>query len=139
VKLSRLIVASLTAGLVLGAAARAVMRFVALESGIDTGYSLGGSLEVVAFGVLCGAPVALLFFALHPRLAGERWWLRGPTVSAALFAGLWLVPPPAAQSALAGTPDTPQATAAAFAALLGAWGVWLEWAARRWFASSPRA
>lgn len=120
-------------GVVLGAGARVVMRFVALESGIAAGFSTGGSLEVVVFGALVGAPAAWLFFTLRPRLALPAP-VPGLLSGLTLFAVLALAPPPAARSALADTPDTPLATAVAFAVLFALWGVGLEYVR-----PSPRA
>jgi hypothetical protein len=126
----RLLLLSIVAGLILGIAGRAVMRFVALESGLDTGFSLGGSLEVIAFGAFVGVPAAALYLATRGRLAIDGWW-PGLVFGAALFAAMTMAQPPAARSALAGTPDTPVATALAFAVVFVGWGVGLEWLARR--------
>ena len=125
-------------GVLLGIAARLVMRFVAMESGLDGAFSVGGSLEVVAFGALIGAPIAWLFFTLRPR-AHIRFPWAGLLCGLGLFLLFSLVPPPAARSALADTPDTPAATALAFAALFVAWGWILEYVGRRmvWL-QSPR-
>lgn len=126
----RAVILAAASGLLLGVAARLVMRFVALESGVAPGFSLGGSLEVVVFGALIGMPVALLFFVLRPRVQ-PRWPWPGLACGLLLFAVLAAAPPPAARSALADTPDTPAATAFAFALLLAAWGVALEALYRR--------
>ena len=131
----RILVASCVSGLALGIAARVVMRFVALESGMSGNFSIGGSLEVVAFGAILGVPIAFLFFALRRRVKMGRPW-PGVICGLALFAVVAVVPPPAARSALTATPDTPAATALAFAALCVAWGVWLEVLAGRVLAGS---
>ena len=81
--------------------------------------SLGGSLEVVAFGAIIGTPVALLFFAVRARVESWSPWL-----------GLSAIPPPPARSALEATPDTPVATVLAFGVLFVVWGVGLEYVAR---------
>lgn len=129
---------SVFAGLLLGIAARGVMRVVALESGLDPGFSLGGSLEVIAFGALVGVPAAAVYLAWRVRHRSASWW-PGLFFGAGLFAVLAIVQPPAARSALGDTPDTPAATAAAFAALFVAWGASLEWLARRRDRSRPGA
>jgi hypothetical protein len=123
--IANLLVRSCLAGLLLGAAARLIMRFVALEAGMSSGFSAGGSLEVVAFGAILGTPAALAFYLVRPRMAAVRPW-PGPLYGAALYGVLAAVPPPAAQSALAATSDTPAATAAAFGTLFVAWGLALE-------------
>ncbi len=53
--MARMLVSSVACGLLLGVAARLVMRFVALEAGIPAAFSPGGSLEVVAFGAGTGS------------------------------------------------------------------------------------
>jgi len=121
---------SCLSGVILGVAARVTMRFVALEAGVSVGFSPGGSLEVVAFGVIIGTPVALLFFAFRSRGQVRQPW-PGLLCSLSLFGILSAVPPPAARSALATTPDTPAATALAFGVVFIAWGVVLEYFARR--------
>lgn len=128
--LTRLAVGALAAGLVLGVMSRLAMRFVALESGLAGGFSAGGSLEVVLFGALVGAPVALMFALLRPHMAWKRPWL-GVATGLSLFAALAAFQPPAARSALDGTPDTPGATALAFAVVFLLWGAGLDWFASR--------
>lgn len=48
--------------------ARLVMRGIAFEAGGSEGFSIGGTLEVIALGVIIGTPVALLFEA-HRRIS----------------------------------------------------------------------
>jgi hypothetical protein len=137
-QLNRALMVSCVSGAFLGMAARVTMRVVALEAGASPGFSLGGSLEVVAFGAMIGTPVALLFFGFRSRVPSWQPWL-GPLCGLSLFGVLSAVPPPAARSALAATPDTPAATALAFAILFAAWGLMLEYFARRFLlASSAR-
>lgn len=128
--LIRAALSAAVSGVILGLAARLVMRFVALESGMRGGFSIGGSLEVIVFGALVGAPIALVFFLLRPRLRVRAPWA-GLIAGFAVFAVMALLPPEAARSALDGTPDTPGATALAFAILFLAWGVLLEFQAAR--------
>jgi hypothetical protein len=71
---SRALLPAAACGVLLGIAARLVMRFVARESGLDGAFSVEGSLEVVIFGALIGAPVAWLFFALRPRVSLRFPW-----------------------------------------------------------------
>jgi hypothetical protein len=133
-----LVTASVVSGVLLGLVARLAMRFVALESGGEGGFSLGGSLEVVASGAVIGVPSALLFFLSRRRLQKSAPW-PGLLWAALVFVTLALVRPPAALSALQATPDTPAATFAAFAVAFAAWGLLLEGlfrlVGRRWAAS----
>ena len=121
---------SVASGVALGIAVRLAMRFVALEACVPQGFSVGGSLEVVVATTLVGAPLTAAFLAVPPRLAAAAR-CPGLLVSLSLFALLALLPPSAARSALADTPDTPAATAAAFALCFVAWGVALDRIARR--------
>lgn len=133
----RLIAASATAALVLGVGARLTMRFIALEAGLPGAFSLGGSLEIVAFGALAGAPVALGFLLLRARLHGWGAW-PGVLLGVALLVVAAAFPPPSARSAMAATTDTPAATAAAFGVLFVGWGLVLEWLHRRIGSSRAR-
>jgi hypothetical protein len=139
-QLTRLLIVSCLSGALLGVAARVTMRFVALEAGVSAGFSVGGSLEVVGFGVLIGTPVALLFFAVRAQGPRGSPWL-GLLCGVSLFGVLSAVPPTAARSALAATPDTPVATVLAFGVLFVSWGAGLEYVARvltRPVAAPPR-
>lgn len=117
-------------GLLLGLAARVTMRFVALEAGVDPGFSAAGSFEVVLFGLIVGTPAALLLFVARGWVRVWRPWA-GLLLGLTLFAVLAALPPPSARSALEGTPDTPAATALAFAAVFAAWGLVLEYLNKR--------
>ena len=120
----RRILAATLAGIWLGVACRLAMRAVSIASDTRREFSLGGSLEVIAFGALVGAPVAWLVLA-----ARKRWhWIPGSGVLASLvlFAGFAAYPTPSAQSALGATPDEPWMTAIAFAAAFVSYGVVIE-------------
>ena len=111
--------------LALGVGVRLAMRFVALEACVPEGFSVEGSLEVVAATALAGTPLALVFLALRRWLPSRAAW-PGLLFGLAVFGVLALAPPPAARSALADTPDTPAATAAAFALCFAVWGAGLD-------------
>lgn len=132
----RMLAISCLSGLLLGVGARLTMRFVALEAGMPTGFSLGGSFEVIAFGAMVGSPVALLLFALRLQVEfGQPW---GGLVTGLVLLGiLAAIPPPAAQSALTATPDTPVSTALAFGALFATWGLALEYLDQRLLRRPP--
>ncbi|MFN0179086.1 MAG: hypothetical protein ACKVZ0_09820 [Gemmatimonadales bacterium] len=120
-------------GLVLGLTGRLAMRFVALEAGMSPGFSTGGSLEVIGFGTLVGAPIAAAFFFLRPRIRVQGPW-PGLFIGLLMFAAFALLQPPSARSALSATTDTPAATAALFGGVLAAWGLGLEVLHRRYLA-----
>lgn len=122
--MSGLLAASIVAGVLLGAAARVAMRWVAIDAGLDPGFSIGGSIEVLAFGVLIGSPVALGLGA-----AACRWRLphgSGLAAASALLIVLSVVPPPAARSAIATVPDSMGQALAVFAGAFLLYGLSLE-------------
>lgn len=122
---------ALFAGIMLGFGARAVMRVIALASGLPGSFSVGGSSEVILLGALVGLPIALGFFALRGRVP-LRTPYPGAFLGILLFLALALRPPPSARSALAGTPDLPVATALLFCGLFLLFGIGLEWRWARW-------
>ena len=122
----RRVALAVIAGVLLGVASRIVMRLIGMLAGGTEGFSWGGTIEIVLFGVMIGAPIALFFFLLRSRLEWPRPWA-GVALGAVLFAATALRPPPSAASALAGTADPPLATAALFAALWLGFGLLLEY------------
>lgn len=122
---ARFVGIGIASGVVLGIGARLVMHLIARESGVAAGFSLGGTLEVILFGLIVGAPAAWAFLGLAP-LTRIRRPFPGLVWGFVLFVGLALAPPPAARSALAGTPDTPWVTATLFCSLFLLWGVGLD-------------
>jgi hypothetical protein len=127
---ARLVFMSAGAGLALGLAGRVLMRLIALESGLPGRFSPGGSLEVVAFGALIGAPVALVFWVARPRIRIPAPWA-GSVLGLLLMGWFSLARPPAARSALAGTPDTPLLTWLGFLSVFVLWGTALDYAGAR--------
>jgi hypothetical protein len=119
------------AGLTLGVAARIAMRVVALQAEVVPAFSWGGTVEIVVFGALVGAPIALLFWACRARLHLPPW--SSVAVGLLVFGALVVWPPPSARSALRGTPDAPSLTALAFAGVFVVYGVALEvlWRVKR--------
>jgi hypothetical protein len=112
------------AGAVLGIATRVAMRLVAWQAGMNSSFSLSGSLEIVLFGMLIGAPVALLYWVCRDRFALPR--LAGVGAALGLFAVLAAWPTSSARSALAATPDTPIVTAVIFGTAFLVYGAALE-------------
>lgn len=92
----------LVAGIVLGILGRIAMRVIALRAGFGGSGSLGGTLEVIATGVIIGGGAGLVY-------GGVRRWLprgsmvRGLLLGSGLTVFFWLYQPPAARSALSGT------------------------------------
>ena len=82
------VVCGAAAGALAGVWARAAMRMVALGVadgvGITPDFTLGGSLAIVVFGALLGAPAGLVYGLIADRLPGPRSW-RG-----LVFAGILL-------------------------------------------------
>lgn len=130
----KMISAAVAAGLVLGVSGRLLMRLIAIEAGGARGYSFGGSLEVIAFGVLLGSPVAVIFWLVRSRvpLPAPR---AGVSLGIAMTIVLTLFPPPAARSALASTDDAPLTTLLGFLVVFTAWGAVIDlvtrWVDRR--------
>lgn len=105
------------------------MRIIALEAGVPRGSSLGGSLEVVAFGVLLGAPISVLFWLVRSRVPVPTP-LAGVVLGVAMIIVLTRFPPPSARSALAETDDSPLMTLLGFLVLFTAWGAGLDFVTR---------
>jgi hypothetical protein len=118
------IVPATAAGVALGVAARVAMRVVAWQAGVSASFSFGGSLEVVLFGAMIGAPAALVYWACRRRFDLPQG--SGIAAGLLLLAALAAWPPPAARSALGGTPDARPATALAFAAAFATYGLVLD-------------
>lgn len=115
---------AVSAGAALGVIARAAMRVVAWQAAVEPEFSWGGSLEVVLFGVIIGAPVALLVWACRYRFRLPSGI--GVLAGVALFVVLAVWPPPAATSAMDGTGDARLATAAAFLGAFIAYGALVD-------------
>jgi hypothetical protein len=136
-RFSRLIGWALVSGVALGVGVRLAMRFVALEACVPEGFSVGGSLEIVAATAIAATPLALVFLGLRRCLPSRAAW-SGLLFGLGVFGVLALAPPPSARSALADTPDTPAATAAAFALCFAVWGAGFEHIAGRPPRSRPQ-
>ncbi len=115
------------AGLLLGVGGRIVMRLIAVAAGISPGFSIGGSLEVVATGILIGTPAALVWLVLRRLLGGGIW--RGAAYGGLVLAVLTAVPPPAARSAF-GAVDNLALTLGLFGPLFVIYGALVEVGAR---------
>lgn len=105
------------------------MRLIAVAAGSEVGASLGGSLEVVATGVLFGTPGGLGYLVVRKLVPGSGLW-RGALFGALYFGFLALVPPPAARSAVAALGQLPVALSL-FGFLFVGYGLLLEATLRR--------
>lgn len=119
----------LVAGIGLGILARVAMRLLAIGAGLRPGASVGGTLEVVATGVLIGGAVGVIYGSIR-RWLPPRLWARGLVVGVALAVFFSLYQPPAARSALSGTGHGTLALGL-FAICFVGYGWLLEWMFRR--------
>ena len=109
--------------IVLGVGGRVVMRLIALATAVPAGFSVGGTVTVVALGAVSGAAGGLLRAAGHgvaTRLAPGRRWARH--LLFALLLGC---------VTLRGLRGTPVGPAALFVPLVVVYGVLLNGAVAR--------
>lgn len=71
-----LLVGTLLGTLIIGLGGRLVMRLLALAIGRDPVFSLGGSVEVAAYGAIVGGVSGLILGFFAPHIRG-RWWTTG--------------------------------------------------------------
>lgn len=123
-----LLVASVVGAVVLGVGGRVLMRIIALANGGAGGFSIAGSLEVVAAGALFGAIGGLLLVLLD-RARLHRG--RALVLASALFLIIGVVSD-AARGAASRIPAPGRWVAlGAFAGLLLLYSTLLLWIARR--------
>lgn len=127
-------VATVVGGLWLGVAGRVVMILIALAAGHALRWSWGGSIEIVLFGVILAAVAVAAWMLLRRLVPGLRRG-RGLFFGLILFGIFALLPPPSAQSAVAGIGQRPLSLVL-FGALLVVFGVLVETMLVR---SSPQA
>jgi hypothetical protein len=123
-----LLVASVLGAVVLGVGGRVIMRIIALANGSAGGFSIAGSLEVVAAGALFGAVGGLLLVLLD-RARLHRG--RALVLAAALFLIIGLVSDAARGAASRIAAPGRWAALGAFAGLLLLYSTLLLWIARR--------
>ena len=121
----RMLAEALVAGALLGAMARMAMRLLAWLAGGEGGFSRGGSVEIVVFGALLGAPVALAVFALRRWRGWSHPWV-GVWTALALYLAALARPSPSAQSALAASPLPEWAILGVFGLVFVAFGAWID-------------
>ena len=123
---------ALVAGFLLGCGARVAMRVLSWLAGTSAGFSTGGSIEIVAFGMLLGVPLALAVFLLRTWRGWTHSWV-GLWTSLGVFGALAARPSPSAQSALAASPLPGAAIFLMFGVLFALFGLWIDarWRVRR--------
>ena len=128
---ARVLLALALCGLFLGAAARLVMATLAGLEGVGPGFSLGGTLEVVATGLIIGVPAGVALFVARIRIWRSSRIL-GAAAGAVLFLALAAFPPPAARSAAGGLSSRVLAAGfVLFAITFVAWGMLVQLAIDR--------
>jgi hypothetical protein len=117
--------------LVLGLVGRLAMSAAALLAGHALRWSLGGTIDVLLFGLLMGAGAGLPYGLIRWRLPRASPWT-GLAWGAVALLVLLAVPPPAARSAFGGIRHVGlPAVLALFGAVFLLWGLLLEALLRR--------
>lgn len=116
---------AILAGVLLGTAARLAMRVLAWLAGSAGGFSRGGSVEIVVFGALLGAPIALALFLLRQWRGWTHPWI-GLWTALALYIGALARPSPSAQAALASSPLPGWQVLLIFGLVFFAFGLWID-------------
>jgi hypothetical protein len=91
----------------------------------DSGFTLGGTMEVIAIGLLFGSPGALVFAVIRKKIGTPSLW-KGALFGLLFFIILVLIPPPAAVSASSGLRNILHMTLTLFGILFMAYGVIVE-------------
>ena len=110
---------ALLGALILGVGGRIVMRWIALATNAPSGFTVGGTMTVLASGALSGAGGVLLYIAAHA--VARRFAARRPWVAHLLF-GILL-----ALITWRGLRGTLSAPALAFLPLVACYAVALSW------------
>ena len=121
----KVIAASLVSGLFLGVGGRVAMWIIAMIALGASGFSWGGTLEVIASGLLFGVPAALIYAVIRKKLGSPAVW-KGACFGLLFFILLVIFPPPAAVSASSGLRHVLHITLTLFGILFIAYGIILE-------------
>jgi hypothetical protein len=105
-RLAKKIAAGLLCGLIVGAVilgvgGRIVMSVIALMGHVTPTWSLGGTLNVIAFGAIVGAVSGLAYAAVRQYLPGPRV-VKGLLAGLLLFGAMLLLRPSSARTAMSG-------------------------------------
>jgi protein-S-isoprenylcysteine O-methyltransferase Ste14 len=110
------------------------MRVLVWLAGTGGGFSRGGSVEIVAFGALLGAPIAMAILLLRQWRGWPYPWI-GLWSALALYIGALARPSPSAQAALASSPLPGWQIVLTFGLVFLAFGLWID---LRWHALTGR-
>ena len=130
----RLVAEAVLAGVLLGTAARVAMRVLVWLAGTAGGFSRGGSVEIVVFGAILGAPVALAVLAIRQWRGWQHPWV-GVWTALTLYLAAVARPSPSAQDALASSPLPAWQIVFVFGTAFLAFGLWID---MRWHAMTGR-
>ena len=123
------VLGALLGALILGVGGRSLMRLIAVVAGITTGFSWGGSWEVVLLGVITGA-LAGLFYPLYKEILPIPSWAGGLLYGAIIF-GIFLLLPIGGKGAARGFPELLWLTYTGFGFLFLVFGLTLAICYRR--------
>ncbi len=121
----RIILIAVISGLFLGVCGRFMMWIIARIALGASGFTLGGTLEVIATGLLFGVPGGIVYAVIRKRIGTPSIW-KGALFGLIFFTILVLIPPPAAVSASSGLHRVLPVTLSLFGILFVAYGVILE-------------
>ena len=107
--------------LILGIGGRLLMRLIAMLAHVKPDLSFGGTLEVIAFGLLVGLPSGLIFVWIGRFIPGGHL-LKGSIYGVLVFLVIVLLPGEAMKAAL-GFRELLPVTVAMFAALFTVFGI----------------
>lgn len=129
VTLRGLLAGALAGLVVLGLLGRAAMAVVGHLAAGRWSWTVGGTLEVLAMGLLLGAPAGVVFAFLERAWPGGGTG-RGALLGLAFFGLLLVVPPPAARAAATSVPSVLVASLLLLALVFALFGLAVEWLLR---------
>jgi hypothetical protein len=119
------VIAGIISGLLLGIGGRVVMWMLALIALGSSGFSLGGTFEVIATGLLFGIPGTIVYKLIRKRIGSPALW-KAAFFGLSYFIILVIIPPPAAVSASSGLRNVLTYTLTFFGLLFVFYGITLE-------------
>lgn len=126
------LVSGLVAGiLIVGIGGRLAMRFIALLDGRQGGFSWGGTLDVLVFGLITGG-ISGCFYGIVEKYIFSNTLLNGVVYGILLFLAL-LILPISGKGAAKGFPDRQMEIYLIFGVVLVLYGILLAFTFRRYF------